>query len=69
MQVLLSVDPLLDRPCSVQRVSAVQLRVQLWSVDQQPTEAEESPLPKIRYQETSSENTAAEWLLWRAATK
>jgi hypothetical protein len=29
---------------SVERVSAVQLRVQLWNVNQRATEAEESPL-------------------------
>jgi hypothetical protein len=36
-----------ERPCSVQRVSAVQLRVQLWSVNQLATEAEESELFKF----------------------
>jgi hypothetical protein len=28
-------------------VSAMQLRVQLWSVNQRATEAEESPLPRM----------------------
>jgi hypothetical protein len=37
----------LDRPCSVQRVSPVQLRVRLWSVNQRATEAEESPSPRF----------------------
>jgi hypothetical protein len=36
-----------DRQCSVQRVSAAQLRVQLWSVNQWATEAEESPLLRL----------------------
>jgi hypothetical protein len=35
----------------------MEMRVQLWSVNQRATEAEES-IAKIRYQETSSENTA-----------
>jgi hypothetical protein len=33
-----------DQPRSVQQVSAVQLRVQLWGVNQQATEVEVSPL-------------------------
>jgi hypothetical protein len=33
-----------NRQCSVQRVGAVQLRAQLWSVNQQAMEAEESLL-------------------------
>jgi hypothetical protein len=37
-----------------ERVSAVQSRVQLWSVNQRITEV------KIRYQETSSEDTVQE---------
>jgi hypothetical protein len=37
-----------------ERVSTVQLRVQLWSVDQRTTEVQ------IRYQETSSDDTVEE---------
>jgi hypothetical protein len=41
----------------------VQLKVQLWDVNQRTTEA------KIRYQETSSEDAGEELPLWIAVTK
>jgi hypothetical protein len=48
MQAMFSVGPLRGRMTRltdlVQRMSAVQLMVQLWSVNQRATEAEESPL-------------------------
>jgi hypothetical protein len=37
-----------------------ELRIQLWRVNQRATEAEEWSTAKIRYQETSSEDTAEE---------
>jgi hypothetical protein len=50
----------LDRPYSAQRLSAVQSRIQLWSVNQRATEVVEISIAKIRYQETSSEDVAEE---------
>jgi hypothetical protein len=43
--------------------ATVQLRVQSWSVNQQIS------IAKIRYKETSSENTAEGLPLWVAVTK
>jgi hypothetical protein len=51
---------LYDSTDSVERVSAVQLRIQLWSVNQRATDAEESPLLRFVNQETSSEDMAEE---------
>jgi hypothetical protein len=53
MQAVFSVGPLREYMtrqtvfCSESKCSAVQLRVQLWSVNQQVTEAKESPLLKF----------------------
>jgi hypothetical protein len=47
----------LDRPCSVERVSAVQLKVHLWSVKTAGNGSGIFSIAKIRYQETSSGDT------------
>jgi hypothetical protein len=59
MQAVFSVDPIrgirLDRPCYVERESAVQLRVYLWSVNRGIIF-----IDKSRYHKTSNEDIAKE---------
>jgi hypothetical protein len=49
-------------------LQAVEMRVQLWSVNQRATEAGRISIAKIRYQGTSGDNTANEESLWRTIT-
>jgi hypothetical protein len=50
-------------------VSALQLRVQLWSVNQQAMEAEESPLLRFVTKKCVVKTFAEEWQLGKAVTE